>query len=310
MKSVLSLSIILSRLIGFNPEFKMNNNSDRNHKPLSADLEKKYSQLQEILQGMGNVLVAFSGGVDSTLLLKTAKDVLGNNVFAVFASSEVHPDREKKEALKIARTLNANLKIIESKEMQNPQFIKNPPERCFHCKKELFSQLKEIAAQKGIPFVIDGANFEDLNDFRPGRKAADKLGIRSPLKEAGLIKNDIRELLHYLGIPNWNKPSMACLASRFPYHQPLISEDLNKVAAAEKFLLSLGFTQFRVRHHSNTARIEVLPEEISRFTDKNLREKITKKLNDLGYTYVTLDLTGYRTGSLNESLPNEIKNTG
>jgi uncharacterized protein len=283
---------------------KLNNNLDS----LSLDLKKKYSHLQEILQSMGKVLVAFSGGVDSTLLLKAAKDVLGNNVQAVFATSEIYPEREKKEALEIAHLLHVNLKIIKSKEMQNPDFRKNPPQRCYYCKMELFSQLKEIAAQAGMPFVIDGANFEDLNDYRPGSKAAEKLGIRSPLKEAVLVKKEIRDLLRSLGLPNWNKPSMACLASRFPYDHPLNPEDLTKVAAAEEFLFSLGFTQIRVRHHGNIARIEVLPEDIPRFTDKNLREKITKKLHDLGYTYVTLDLTGYRTGSLNESLPLNIKN--
>lgn len=288
----------------------MKDTSNKNIGALNPDLKKKYSHLQQILRSMGKVLVAFSGGVDSTLLLKAAKDILGDDAYAVFATSEVYPEREKEEALETAHLLNVNLKIIESKEMQNPVFVKNPPDRCFHCKMELFSQLKEIAAQDGIPYVIDGANLEDLSDYRPGSNAAKKLGIRSPLKEAGLVKDNIREILRWMGLPNWNKPSMACLASRFPYDHPLTPEDLNKVAAAEEFLFSLGFTQLRVRHHNSLARIEVLPEDIPRFTDKDMRKKITEKLREIGYIYITLDLTGYRTGSLNESLSDEIKNIG
>lgn len=256
---------------------------------------------------MGKVLVAFSGGVDSTLLLKTAKDVLGDNTHAVIATSEIYPEREKEEARKIAGLIGVDLKIIKSKSMQNPDFLKNTPQRCYYCKLDLFFQLKKIAARSEIPFVLDGANFEDSKDFRPGSKAAEKLGIRSPLKEAGLVKDDIRKLLQILGLPNWNKPSMACLASRFPYDHPLTPKDLNKVAEAEEFLFSLGFTQLRVRHHDNIARIEVPPEDIPRFADKNMRERITEKFRGIGYTYTTLDLSGYRTGSLNESLPDEIK---
>ncbi len=251
---------------------------------------------------MRSVLVAFSGGTDSTFLLKTAKDVLGENVFAVTASSIIFPETEIKNASKIAKKWKVRHKIIMTNEMKNPDFTSNPPQRCYFCKKEFFSTLKKIAQEEKIPYVLDGANFDDTKDFRPGIKAANELGIRSPLKEVGLKKYEIREISRKLTLSTWNKPSMACLASRFPYGMPIDSQSLSQVAQAEEYLHSLGFSQIRVRHHGNIARIEVVPEDFHFILDEKKRKGIIERLKRLGYVYITLDLLGYRTGSMNEPL--------
>lgn len=272
----------------------------------SSNIQAKYKKLKGILEEMGSVLVAFSGGVDSSFLLKTANEVLGDEVFAVIASSETYPEKEKEEAIKIAQYLNVRYKIIRTRELENPDFVNNSPQRCYFCKRVLFSRLKEIAEDEGISCVIDGANLEDTGDYRPGSIAAEELGIRSPLKEARFIKSEIRKLSKQLGLPTWNKPSMACLASRFPYYMRIDMKSLKRVSQAEDFLRALGFSQIRVRHHGQIARIEIEPKEFPEIMEKGVREKIVKTLKKLGYTYITIDLAGYRTGSMNEPLSSSV----
>jgi uncharacterized protein len=264
-------------------------------------LENKFLQLKNILQEMGSVLIAFSGGVDSTFLLRVARDVLGaDKVLALTAVSPTYPPSEFQESQTLAVSLGVRQVVVESNELEIPGFARNDRRRCYHCKKELFSLCLQKAAEMGFQAVLDGSNQDDLGDFRPGREAAGELAVRSPLLEAGLTKEDIRLLSREMGLPTWDKQPFACLSSRFPYGTDITPERLVQVGACESFLRRSGFRNYRVRYHGETARIEVAPEEIERFLDEGLRLKVVEEFKAAGFTYVALDLEGYRTGSMNE----------
>ncbi|PIU41511.1 MAG: TIGR00268 family protein [Candidatus Omnitrophica bacterium CG07_land_8_20_14_0_80_42_15] len=270
-------------------------------------MNAKLRKLKAILKQMRSVVVAYSGGVDSTFLLRIAMDTLGKkNVLAVTAKSETFPRSELRCAEKITKQFGAGYLIITTQEFKNKNFVKNPVNRCYHCKKELFSKLKSVAKERNINYVIDGTNFDDLKDLRYGRKAALELGIRSPLMEARLKKIDIRNASRSMRLPTWDKGSFACLASRIPYGQKIEQSSLKKVEAAEDFLKSLNFRDVRVRLHRDLARIEVGVGEIGRFSKKPLRDKVINKFKNLGFSYIVLDLIGYRTGSMNEVLQERL----
>ncbi len=260
----------------------------------------KVKKLEKILKDMQGLVVAFSGGVDSTFLLKKAHDVLGRNVLAVTALSPTFPVSEQKSAQELARSLGVRHRLIRSNELSMSEFVSNPPNRCYYCKKDLFTRLLEIAQKENLPWVADGSNSDDTHDFRPGTIAAKELGIRKPLLEARLGKEEIRVLSRETGLPTGDKPSAACLSSRLPYGEIITAGKLKQLGRAEEFLRSLGFTQVRVRHHGGIARIEVLPAEMGRFMERGIQARVTRQLRTLGYQYVTLDLQGYRTGSMNE----------
>lgn len=275
---------------------------------LSPLLENKYRHLRSILSEMGSVCIGYSGGVDSTLLLGVAVDVLGDRALAVIGRSATYPSREYEEAVSIAEGFHSRFLAVNTDETDILKFRENPPDRCYFCKTELFSKLQPIARENGLQWIADGTITDDLGDFRPGMRAKIEQNVRSPLLDAGFSKADVRALSKHLGFPTWDKPSFACLSSRFPYGMHITRENLAKVDDAETLLRDYGFRFFRVRFHDErTARIEVGAEEIPRMLDNAIRDQIVDRLKGLGFTYVTLDLQGYRTGSMNEVLPAEVK---
>jgi uncharacterized protein len=268
---------------------------------VKASLKEKRAKLYQVIRDLESCVVGFSGGVDSTFLLAVAVELLGTRVVAVSATSETYPERELREAKKLAQLIGCRHLLVMSEELDIPGFSDNPPNRCYYCKTELFSKLRKIADTEELAHVVDGSNLDDRGDFRPGRQAACELGVRSPLEEAGLTKDDIRTLSREMNLPTWDKPAFACLSSRFPYGDQITREKVDQVGKAEDLLFELGLRTLRVRHHGDVARIELGPEDFNKVVNK-LRDKVLTRVKAAGYSYVAIDLQGYRTGSMNEIL--------
>lgn len=268
------------------------------------ELREKKKTLITYFKSLGSVAVAFSGGVDSTFLIKTAQEALGEKALAVTIRSSFVPEREIREAKNFCEKEGIRQIVVEFDETQVKEFGENPPDRCYFCKKKIFRNIIDTAAKEGIHIIAEGSNLDDEGDYRPGMRAVEEMKIKSPLRELGFTKQEIRALSKEMGLPTWDKPSFACLASRFVYGEPITREKLGMVERAEQYLRNLGFHQFRVRMHGMMARIEILPEEFDKLMEDGIRKDICDYLKKLGFTYVSLDLGGYRTGSMNEALKN------
>ena len=264
--------------------------------------QQKMDALKSILADMGSVIVAYSGGVDSAFLAAAANDALGRNALAVTAKSPSLAPAELREAVELAERLGINHRIVETREVEREDYAANNPNRCFFCKDELYTYLSAYAREEGYEHIANGTNTDDLGDFRPGLNAAKQYGVRSPMVEAALSKADIRELSKDMDLPTWDKPAQACLSSRIPYGSMVTVEALTRIAQAEEYLHGLGIRQLRVRHHDTIARIEVEPQDFLTLTDESVRERVVAKFREIGYSYVTLDLQGFRSGSMNEVL--------
>lgn len=269
---------------------------------ISPLLLEKYEKLKEDLIKYKGVSVAFSSGVDSTFLLYAAHEALGDNALAITAESNSFPKRESMEARDYCKELGVKQLICHPEELQIEEFVNNPVNRCYICKKEIFTQIIKLAKEYNTGIVVEGSNLDDNGDYRPGHQAIKELGVKSPLRDCGFTKAEIRELSNYFNIPTWDKPSYACLASRFPYGEKITAEKLDMVDKAEQYIMDLGFRQVRVRIHDKIARIELLAEDMDRFMDVKIREGVYEEFKKIGFEYTALDLKGYRTGSLNENL--------
>jgi pyridinium-3,5-biscarboxylic acid mononucleotide sulfurtransferase len=296
-----ALSHIKDRCLRVNTNF-WGNRREKAMASTAASRTNKKNRLIAILRACDGLVVAFSGGADSTFLLAAAGEALGDRVTAVTADSPLHSRREIREAVATAKTLGARHIVVPFAEIAVPGLVANPPDRCYTCKRFIFAEISRIAASLGVERVAHGVNLDDLRDYRPGLKAAEEMGVLSPLVDAGLNKADIRALSRRMRLPTWNKPSMACLASRIPYGRPITPEALKMVEAAEETLLGLGFSGCRVRHHGEVARIEMAARDLNRAMRPAVRSQILKSLKDIGFTHVAVDLEGYVPGSLNRAL--------
>ena len=270
-------------------------------------IERKWAHLKALLHDMQSAVLAYSGGVDSSLLLRAASEAMGSRLIAVTAVSETYPAGELSAAKEFAHLQGVTHRVLHTEELDSESFVRNTPDRCYHCKKELFKKLRQMAESEGISTVIEGSNTDDLRDYRPGRKAAQEYLVRSPLVEAEISKVEVRELAHTLKLAVWDKPSLACLSSRIPYGTRITPEILETIQSAEDQLRILGFRQVRVRHHGKTARIELSRTDFGRMLKDEMAARVAAALKKRGYTYVCLDLEGYRTGSMNEGMNKEVE---